>query len=282
MRFNHFIVYLLAIKLIACQQTETIAPVFSIPTRSNLAANITKQDSSKICGQKELSVDRTHYVYLTFDDGPHASTPDIVNLLTSRNVKSSFFIIGDHITRSEKNRLIYEFLKNTPNCKMYNHTHTHAITNGQYSNYYQYPEAVWQDIHNNKVFMPADARITRLPGTNAFRMKNYRFPSKGVGGNMIRYLDSIKSTEALLGWHFEWTSRESTDTAAVSAMIAAVATDTTRQHPFQRHTIILFHDFHFKSTASLNLLARFIDELQVKYHCTFRWAEEFPDIHVPM
>ncbi|MEN9992065.1 MAG: hypothetical protein RLZZ224_1767, partial [Verrucomicrobiota bacterium] len=38
------------------------------------------------------------YVALTFDDGPHASnTPRLLNILRSRNVKATFYVIGKNV-----------------------------------------------------------------------------------------------------------------------------------------------------------------------------------------
>jgi peptidoglycan/xylan/chitin deacetylase (PgdA/CDA1 family) len=225
------------------------------------------------------SNDQTHYVYLTFDDGPYPSTPGLANLLTEKKVKSSFFIIGSQIRHSDKHRLIYEDVKKNPLFKIYNHTVTHAITRGRYKKYYRHMDTIWNDIQNNKMYMPAGAHITRLPGTNAFRVADYRFPAKGVGARVIAHLDSLRSNEALLGWHAEWTERESTDSAAVSAIIQQIVHDGQSSRKYKKHTVVLFHDFLFSSPESLQYLSRFIDELQTKHGCVFRWADEFPNIN---
>lgn len=225
------------------------------------------------------STDQTHYVYLTFDDGPHPSTSALANLLTEKKIKSSFFIIGNQIRHSEKHRLIFESIKTNPLFKIYNHTVTHAITRGRYKKYYRHMDTIWNDIQNNKIYMPEGAHITRLPGTNAFRVADYRFPAKGVGASVIAHLDSLHSNEALLGWHAEWTNKESADSAAVTAIIQQIVNDGKRSRKYKKHTVVLFHDFLFSSPESLKHLAHFIDELQTKHGCVFRWADEFPNIN---
>ncbi|MFM7710809.1 MAG: polysaccharide deacetylase family protein [Ferruginibacter sp.] len=228
------------------------------------------------------STDQTHYVYLTFDDGPYPTTPALANLLAEKKIKSSFFIIGSHIRHSDKQRLIFEDIKNNPLFKIYNHTVTHAITRGRYKKYYRHMDTIWNDIQNNKMYMPSGAHITRLPGTNAFRLAGYRFPTKGVGAGVIAHLDSLHSNEALLGWHAEWTKRESTDPAAVNAMIQQIVQDGQSSRKYNNHTVVLFHDFLFRSPESLWHLSYFIDELQTKHSCVFRWADEFPNINRDM
>lgn len=42
--------------------------------------------------------DKTYTVFLTFDDGPHLTlTPKVLDILKQRNIKATFFLVGDRI-----------------------------------------------------------------------------------------------------------------------------------------------------------------------------------------
>jgi peptidoglycan/xylan/chitin deacetylase (PgdA/CDA1 family) len=64
------------------------------------------------------------YVALTFDDGPHASnTPRLLNILRSRNVKATFYVIGKNVD------LYPDIVRRTvaEGHELGNHSYTHPI-----------------------------------------------------------------------------------------------------------------------------------------------------------
>ena len=146
------------------------------------------------------SLDTTFYVYLTFDDGPYHTTPSLTKFLNAKQLKSSFFVIGSQIDYTKYYDSVYHAVKNNPLFRVYNHTYTHAVTKGRIHKYYTDPNTVYQDFTKNKKFLPEGGHITRLPGTNAFRVGSYEWPTNKAGKRVIAFLDSIHSNEVLFGW----------------------------------------------------------------------------------
>ncbi|MBU3713694.1 MAG: hypothetical protein FGM46_01955 [Ferruginibacter sp.] len=218
-------------------------------------------------------------IYLTFDDGPFKTTSDLSKLLTEKNIKTSFFIIGSQVDRSSYYDSVFHSVAENPLFKIFNHSYTHAITGGKYTKYYQNPESVWNDIQKNKTHLPPNSYITRLPGTSTWRIKDFKVGSDKVSKKMMRYLDSVQSNEHLIGWNYSWKPWHSKDSMTVKEMITEVMNKrNSRYAPFKNNTVILLHDYLFPNKTSLDNLSLFIDELQLKYGCTFRWISEYPGV----
>ncbi len=224
----------------------------------------------------ENPIDTGLTIYLTFDDGPYTTTPAIDSLLSVLSIKASFFIVGSQMQWSTKYDSIYVAEKNNPLFKIYNHTYSHAITKGMLHHYYAYPDSVWLDIERNKAFLGLTSNITRLPGTNSWKIGNYRRGTKEDAYEVIKLTDSLMLQQSFIGWDAEWRIGASKQMRYVDTLIKKVGdlAIKTRQH--QNHVVILFHDFLFHSTTSLEHLAYFIQTLQNKYHPTFEWVENYP------
>ena len=125
------------------------------PVTKDIKGNDTKTE--KETNRKEAiienRIDTGITIYLTFDDGPYTTTPAIDSVLTALDIKASFFIVGSQMQWSTKYDSIYLAEKNNPLFKIYNHTYSHAITNGKLHSYYAHPDSVWLDIEHNKAFL---------------------------------------------------------------------------------------------------------------------------------
>lgn len=224
------------------------------------------------------TLDSTFYVYLTFDDGPYHTTPSLTKFLNQKQLKSSFFVIGSQIDYTHFYDSVFNDVKNNPLFRVYNHTYTHAVTKGRIKKYYADPNTVYDDLTKNKKFLPEGAHITRLPGTNAFRVGKYEFPTNKAAKRVINFLDSIGSNEVLFGWNVIWETPQSKDTAGVNKLLNEMLKFKQSKSKYHNHCVILFHDYYFGTPTSLDNLSYLIDLLKNKYHCTFRWAAEFPGV----
>jgi len=222
------------------------------------------------------STDTTFYVYLTFDDGPYHTSPNLAKYLDQNKIKSSFFVIGSQICYSKNYDSIFQWIKSNSLFRVYNHTFSHAITKGRVKGYYKNPVSVYQDIVKNKQFLPEGNHITRLPGTCSFRVGDYRAPSNNNGKRMINYLDSMHSNEILFGWDISWSTICRDDIRSIDSMLFTVSKIKSSQNKFHNHVVILFHDFFFNTPKSFENLTYLLEKLQNNYHCVFRWASEFP------
>lgn len=212
--------------------------------------------------------------YLTFDDGPYKTTPKLVSTLKKLNVKSSFFIVGSQVRYSPEYDSIFNMVKNTSIFKIYNHTYTHAVTNGSIHIYYQNPEKVFEDISMNKDIIKTGGNITRLPGKNAWRIGYKKLKSDPETQALINYMDSLNIKENLVGWNLSWKLKHSQVRANVDTLINQVKFILDKDKSTIKHFVFLSHDYLYKDEKSLENLAYFINRLKVDLNCSFHWVEE--------
>ncbi|MGL5617021.1 MAG: polysaccharide deacetylase family protein [Sarcina sp.] len=63
-------------------------------------------------------------VFLTFDDGPSSKTEPVLNILKEKDVTGTFFILGENISKAEKNKDVIKRIVDEGNA-IGNHTYTH-------------------------------------------------------------------------------------------------------------------------------------------------------------
>jgi len=246
---------------ISCSNKKENPKIESIKKTDSTTLTINKNDAIRL--------------YLTFDDGPYESTPALTKYLTSRKIKASFFVIGSQISYTKHYDSIFLATKHNELFKTYNHTFSHAVTHGRIKKYYKNPVAVWNDIMMNKKYLPLNCNITRLPGTNAWRYKGYQKCFKESTATLFKYLDSIKSTESIFGWDFEWTLKESNDSINVNKFLLKIVEQISKNKSPKKDYVILLHDYLFKHENSLNNFDYFLSLLKKEINPEFKWAEEY-------
>ncbi len=238
------------------------------------------EDSIRLAREEEeRKNDTAMSIYLTFDDGPYHSTPNVIGFLNNRKIKASFFAVGKQITYSAYYDSLFKAEKANPLFKIYNHSFSHNVTHGRIKMYYSNPPMVWEDIRNNKRFLDTSYLITRLPGQNTWRIDSVRRGTDANSKRMIAYLDEINSKENLMGWDFEWDSNHSNDTAVVNDLLDQIDRAQLKKKGSKRDFVILFHDYLFPDKKSIDNLDYFVSALSQKYKCKYRWAQEYPGIH---
>ena len=122
----------------------------------------------------------TKRAFLTFDDGPSAVTPRILDTLKQENIKATFFVLGSKV-------------KNNPELtkRIYNEGHFIAIhgTSHVYSQIYSSEQAVL-DEYNQCL-----EEIRNALGEKEYNPHLFRFPGGSVGGN---YADVKQKAKDLL------------------------------------------------------------------------------------
>jgi peptidoglycan/xylan/chitin deacetylase (PgdA/CDA1 family) len=174
-------------------------------------------------------------IAITFDDGPHGKDTELLlDELKKRNVRATFFLIGENIEQSEKNR---ELVK-----RMYDEGH--LIGNHTYS-------------HINIETTGMNSALAEIERTNAI--------ISGITGSTVTYirppyglyddslLDRISMTPVL------WTiDPDDWDTADVSLIVKRVVNSAANRG------IILLHDCYDTSVAAA---VEIIDRLSARgYH----------------
>lgn len=215
-------------------------------------------------------------IYLTFDDGPYKTTPKIVSVLEKENIKTSFFIVGSQRDKSPYFDSIYRKNIQNPMFRFYNHSYSHAITNGRIRRYYRKPENVLADLEKNRAYIPAGSKMIRLPGKTIWRtaIRNRR---DRMTAKLLTLMDERKIDDRIMGWDFSWKKDMSKDISQVDTLITKIIKKSKKKKPYSNHIVILTHDYLYNSETALENLSYLIKQLKNNYHCSFKWAEEYPD-----
>lgn len=179
-------------------------------------------------------------IYLTFDDGPTGLTPQVLDILKSRGVHATFFVVmrtgGD--SEALYNRIIDE-----------GHTLAAHSASHDYKKIYSSVEAYLDDLA---------VLSDMLEETTGVKPELIRFP----GGSINNYNKSIQQeliSELLRrGYtYYDWdvSSGSSTNTATVSSIYANVINGVSSKHK----AIVLMHDAG--TSATVTALPGIIDSL---------------------
>ena len=180
-------------------------------------------------------------VYLTFDDGPSAVTPEILDVLAEKEVKATFFVIGATTERGKNlyNRIIEE---------------GHTLGLHTYSHRYQ------------DIYASADSFLADL-----FKLREHIYTITGVECDLFRFpggsinataapnvLETIKQQTAEMGLtYFDWNALGKDDkakpTPAEDIVRSVVETAGDRDR-----ILILLHDDGLRTTAP-EAVSRLID-----------------------
>ena len=173
-------------------------------------------------------------IYLTFDDGPHATNTDIIlDILKSEGVKATFFVVGVGPDRVIKRA--YD-----EGHELALHTYSH-----RYEEIYKDDEAYFSDLYK------IQARIKNITGHTTMLM---RFPG-GSSNNISRKLNQgimtrlTKSVQAKGFKYFDW-NVDSGD-ASYSVDGNFVYNNTIQQLSKTRSNVILMHDIHTHTSDAL-------------------------------
>lgn len=219
-------------------------------------------------------------LYLTFDDGPYTTTPRLVELLKQQGVRASFFIVGSQVAYSHFYDSIFKHMLAYDSFKVYNHTYSHAVTNGRIRKYYQNPILVCADIDSNRKILPTNSFITRLPGKNAWRSQHRTTKDDKDIQMLFAYMDSTNNKEEIIGWDVEWSSNTNKSWDAVEKLIYTIEKKFERAGAANKDVVLLSHDYLHKSNADLALLEKFIEHFKRKKDVKFDWVHNLPQIGV--
>ena len=253
--------------LASCNSKNTAPVVKNTLANKNSTAAPVEQRADKDTGL---------IIYLTFDDGPYKTTPKIVRVLEKENIKSSFFIVGSQRDKSPYFDSIYCSTIKNPNFRFYNHSYSHAITNGRIRRYYKNAEAVLADLEKNRAFIPANSKMIRLPGKTIWRT-GIRNRKDKMTAKLLSLMDEKKIDDRIMGWDFSWKKEMSKDVGMVDSLITQIVKKSKKKKPYANHIVILTHDYLYRSETALANLDYMIKELKNNHHCSFRWAEEYPN-----
>lgn len=145
--------------------------------RKEKLPQITEQGKSNF---ESIFHSETKRAFLTFDDGPSTVTPTILQTLSEKGVKATFFMLGSNVERYQDTvKQVYE-----QGHYIGNHGYSHV-----YSSIYASPQSVLDEYNKT------NETIQKALGEAEFNSHLFRFPGGFVGG---KYENVKKGAKELL------------------------------------------------------------------------------------
>ncbi|MBF0185926.1 MAG: polysaccharide deacetylase family protein [Magnetococcales bacterium] len=148
-------------------------------------------------------------IYLTFDDGPRNSTPEILQLLQREALPATFFLIGSHVQIGPSRLKTLQQLQSSPLIQVANHSFSHA--NEQYRTFYSNPAGVLRDFQKNNTLigLTSPPYASRLPGRIDWRftetyVNDASHPYANKRGVPAEVAILFAEQFILYGWDVEW------------------------------------------------------------------------------
>lgn len=183
-----------------------------------------------------------HYVYLTFDGSPSNNTGRILDILSTYNVKATFFVVGNE---DEEMKSVYQ--------RIVNEGHTlgmHSYSN-KYSSLYASTDAFMNDLEKLQGY------LMNVTGVSSMF---YRFP--GGSGNQISDINMVDYVRILNQRgiiYFDW--NVSAGDSANDYSIDDVVNQVTSGVRNYKTSVVLLHDADNKSTT-VDALGPLIEALE--------------------
>ena len=182
-------------------------------------------------------------VYLTFDDGPSVNTSKILDILKERNIKATFFFIGNE---DEESKALYRrIVAEGHTLGMHSFTHKYDVI-------YQSLDSYIEDLKSLQSYLEEVTGVTtkliRFPGGSSNKVSNVDMRE------VIRYVKEQGFT------YFDWNvaSGDATSQAYTSdELVQNVMNDVVTY----KTSVVLMHDSSAKS-ATVESLEPMIDQLE--------------------
>jgi len=270
--FPLFIVF--ALITLSCNNKDTKKDTPALPS---IDSTLVRQQQQKEADSIAKAAVPKKKIYITFDDGPNKGTRNVLAAVKEENIAASFFIVGEHVFDSPKQKETWELLKTDSTIQLCNHSYTHA--HNRYTSFYEQPAVVVADFKKSQETLHYSNNIARMPGRNAWRIDSIDhtdiYESKAA-------IDSLhKAGFAVMGWDIEWMFDHKTlavDTATslllrrIDNMLAAGKTKTPG------HLVLLAHDQAFQKTEDIEKLHFVIQQLKNNPDYELVFASKYPGV----
>lgn len=186
--------------------------------------------------------------YLTFDDGPYYSTHSFLDVLNKYRVKATFFTIGLNKERCFDNSSqgcheLYKKIVDNGHT-IANHSYSHLIFNGLYSN----TNSLINQVKKQEDFIKEKTNVT----TNIFRFPGGSGSAKAYGVFNSAVVELRKMN---YGW-VDWTASNG-DGGSINSK--SVALQNFKNSINENIEVVLFHDY---SNITLSMLPEAIEYLE--------------------
>ncbi|MBL7722607.1 MAG: polysaccharide deacetylase family protein [Chitinophagaceae bacterium] len=274
LRFSLSLFIVLALLTFSCNNKESKKDTTALPA---IDSTLIRQQQQKAADSVAKAAVLKKKIYITFDDGPNKGTRNVLAAVKEENIAASFFIVGEHIFDSPRQKETWEILKSDSTVELCNHSYTHA--HNKYTSFYEQPGKVVEDFKQAQKTGGFTNNIARMPGRNAWRIDSIEhtdiYESKAA-------IDSLHQAGfAIMGWDIEWMFDHKTlavDTATslllrrIDNMLAAGKTKKPG------HLVLLAHDQAFQKTEDIEKLHFVIQQLKNNPDYELLFASKYPGI----
>lgn len=182
-------------------------------------------------------------IYLTFDDGPSARTPEVLKILAEKDVKATFFVVGkEDSTSLGYYRQIVEA--------------GHTLGMHSYSHNYK---AIYASVED---FLADYYRLfVLLRDATGVTPEVFRFPGGSLNGyNQNLYQEIIAEMQRRGFVYYDW-SLSAEDAAKVSPKAEQITAHILEGAQKHDRAVVLMHDSHLR-TSTVQALPGLIDGLR--------------------
>ncbi|MBQ8611062.1 MAG: polysaccharide deacetylase family protein [Oscillospiraceae bacterium] len=182
-------------------------------------------------------------IYLTFDDGPSNRTPEILDILREKNVKATFFVVG----QSDEERLQWMKQIVDEGHTIGMHTYTH-----QYKKIYASVEAYLEDMY---------AIFTQIRETTGVTPTVFRFAGGSINNHnhgVYREIIAEMLRRGFVPHDWNVASADASSTPISSAQLLYNVVSGAQR---VKRGVVLMHDSEYKYTT-VEALPSMIDQLQ--------------------
>lgn len=173
---------------------------------------------------KHNSIDADKVCYLTFDDGPSARTPEILEVLERYHVKATFFVVGKNSEQSKQ--WMRDIVAAGHTLAVHSYTH-------DYNKIYDSVEAYLEDF--SKMYN----LILEATGTAP---QIFRFPGGSINAYNGDIYQEIVSEMVRRGFvYYDW-NRTNGDAVRKSPSASVLAQNALNKAGSARRAIVLMHD----------------------------------------
>ncbi len=220
----------------------------------------------------DTSTKRT--IYLTFDDGPNAGTPVVMDILKQEGLPATFFLIGMHVNELPHAKQYLAQLRAMPNVELCNHSYTHGYKN-HFEQFYADVTGSEADFKNCADSVGFNNNIVRTPGNNIWRTPMFRQTT------YARYkpaADNLADSGFIaMGWDAEWRYRSLKLCQTPDQMVAEIdSLFSKKENRRENHCVLLMHDLTFKDTSDSTHLLTMLTKLKADGRYRFDVASNHP------
>lgn len=184
-------------------------------------------------------------IYLTFDDGPSRRTDEILDILAQKNVKATFFVIGQ--SREENLQRMRRIVEEGHAIGMHSFSHEYSIIYNSVEDYLADMYAIFCQIKETTGQTPV----------------LFRFPGGSINGyNGGLYMEMVAEMIRRGFVPHDW-NLSSEDAARSGVTVSNILNSVVGGAAGKSRGVVLMHDSEDK-TATVNALSQMIDQLQAK------------------